>query len=223
MKQEYTQKKAAEKWNSYYSKKSLVSRVIEWIIELYFSRAFEKDFKRITKNLKGKIIEPGCGSGLMSSRLAKQGYEVTVLDITENALKTARSNFIKNKTNGEFVKADIFKMPFESETFDIVWNQGVIEHFDDIKGVVKEMNRLVKKDGYLVIFVPAYNSPLHLIYRILTILNLKKLWPFDDQIFFKKKQLFNVMKASGVDPVRVRRVKGSLFFSLVSYSRKNGG
>jgi len=83
----------------------------------------------------------------MSSRLAKQGYEVTVLDITENALKTARSNFIKNKTNGEFVKADIFKMPFESETFDIVWNQGVIEHFDDIKGPI--LTKLIEETNEL--------------------------------------------------------------------------
>lgn len=220
MKQKYTQKNAVKKWNSYYSKKSLTSRLIELIFESYFSGVFENELKRITKNLKGKIIEPGCGSGIVSSRLAKQGYEVTVLDIAENALKTARSNFIKNKAKGTFVKGDILKMPFESETFDIVWNQGVIEHFDNTQGVIKEMNRIVKRNGYLVIFVPAHNSLLHLIYRILAFLNLKGLWPFDDQIFFKKKQLLNAMKSANVKHAEVRRVKGSLFFSLVGYSKK---
>ena len=212
--------KSIDKWDSYYSKKGILSKIIESFMELYFSRVFERDLKRITKHTKGKIIEPGSGSGIISARLAKQGYDVTILDLSENALKIAEKNFTKIKVKGDFVKGDIFDMPFEPETFDIAWNQGVIEHFDDIEDVVRKMDVLVKKNGYLVIFVPAYNSPLHLVYQVLSLLNLKSIWPFDDQIFFKKKQLINVMEGAGVRSVNVRRVKGSLRFSLVGYSKK---
>ncbi len=220
MKEKWNKEKAVAKWDKYYHKKNWLARMIDVIIEIYFSKVFEKDLKRITKGIKGDIIELGCGSGIMSSRLAKQGYNVSVLDISQNALNAAKQNFGKLKAKGAFIKADLFSMKLKKESYGIVWNQGVIEHFDDIEGAVREMNRLVAKNGYLMIFVPAYNSPLHMVYRTLSLLNLKSLWPFDDQIFLKKKQLFIIMENAGVKSIRVRRVKGSLFFSLVGYSRK---
>jgi len=220
MKEKWSKEKAVDKWNKYYYKKNWLARIADLVIEFYFSKVFENDLKLITKGRKGKIIELGCGGGMMSSRLAKEGYKVSVLDISQNALNVTQKNFDKINAKGTFIKADLFSMGLKKESYDIVWNQGVIEHFDDIKGSVKAMNDMVKKNGYLVIFVPAHNSPLHLIYNVLSLLNLKSLWPVDDQIFFKKKQLFGIMKKADVHQVKVRRVRGSLFFSLVGYSKK---
>lgn len=221
MKDKWNKQKAVHKWDTYYNKKNWFARFVDFfLIESYFSKVFENDLKRITKKRKGKTIELGCGAGMMSSRLAHQGYEVSVLDISQNALNAAKQNFDRLGVQGTFIQGDMFKSGLDGESYDIVWNQGVIEHFDDIEGAIKSMNNLVKKEGYLVIFVPAHNSPLHMVYTILSALKLKFLWPVDDQIFFKKKQLFEAMKKANVDPVSVRRVKGSLFFSLVGYSRK---
>src|SRR3989338_17189 len=212
MKEKWSKEKAVDKWDRYYDEKNWFARMADLVIELYFSKVFENDLKRITNARKGKIIEIGCGGGVMSSRLAKQGYQVSVLDISRNALDVTRKNFGKIGAEGKFIRADLFDMKLKKERYDIVWNQGVIEHFDDINGAIKSMDGLVKKQGYLVIFVPAYNSPLHFFYRILSFLRLKSLWPVDDQIFFRKNQLLGAMKSAGAFNPKVRRVKGSLFF-----------
>jgi 2-polyprenyl-3-methyl-5-hydroxy-6-metoxy-1,4-benzoquinol methylase len=220
MKQKYIKERSSGKWEEYYHNKNLVARIIDFVITGYFSKVFEKDLKHIIKIRKGKILEPGCGSGIMSARLAKQGYDVTVMDFSKNALKTAEENFLKIGAKGKFVEGDIFKMPFKKESFDVVWNQGVIEHFDDVPLVVKKMNDLIKKKGCLVLYVPAHNSPLHIVYRILSALNLKKLWPFDDQIFFRKNELKAVMLKAGIKKPCVKRVPWSFFFSIVGYAKK---
>lgn len=220
MKERYTKKGAIKKWDVYYSGKNIIPRIVDSIMELYFCRIFEKDIRKITNNQRGRVIELGCGSGVLSAQLAQKGYDVTVLDISTEALKTAKRNFLKKQAKGKFIQGDILDMHFKPNSFDIVWNQGVIEHFDNIPKVVSEMYRLVKKSGYLIVFVPAFNSPLHMLYRILNKLNLKSLWPFDDQIFFTKKELLKVMSDAGIKSPRVRRVGYSLFFSLVGYSKK---
>ncbi|MEA2037368.1 MAG: class I SAM-dependent methyltransferase [Nanoarchaeota archaeon] len=220
MKDKYTRKKAIEKWDAYYSRKSLIPRFVDWVVELYFSRVFESCLKKITKNSKGNIIELGCGSGIMSARLAEKGYDVTVFDISKEALRISNGNFVKNKAKGNFVQGDLLNIQLKPGSFDIVWNQGVIEHFDDITEVVLKMNKLVKKGGYLILFVPAYNSPLHFAYKILTALHLKSLWPFDDQIFLRKSELLRIMLNAKTSSPRVSRVRGSFLFSLAGYSKK---
>lgn len=220
MKDRYTKKKAIKKWNSYYGKKKLIPRLIDYVMEFYFCKIFEKEFEKRSDNIRGKIIELGCGSGVMSAKLAKKGYDVSVFDISKEALNTTKKNFLKNKAKGEFIQGDILNQHLKPNSFDIVWNQGVIEHFDDIPKVVSKMYGLVKKEGYLIIFVPAFNSPLHWTYRLLNLLNLRSLWPFDDQTFLKKNELKKIMLRANTNNPQVKRVKGSLFFSLVGYSKK---
>ena len=83
-------------------------------------------------------------------------------------------------------------MPIKDEQFDIVFNQGVMEHFrlakmDAAEGV-KEMMRVLKKDGTLVVLVPAYFSPLFLVYKIFKTLNLiEKYSPSSPSVLFQSQ------------------------------------
>lgn len=76
-----------------------------------------------------RVLEVGSGSELISAFLAKQGYEVTLLDISPIAIDIAKRLFSQMQVSGTFVVSDLFRMPFETETFDLVWNAGVLEHF----------------------------------------------------------------------------------------------
>lgn len=209
-------------WNEYYSKKSIASKVIEHVNESYFSRMFEVRILHIIGGAKGKfVMEAACGSGILSLRLAQKGAKVTVLDISENALKTARQNLNKHCEKSGIIKADILKMPFDDNMFDVVWNQGVIEHFAEPENVVAEMYRATKKGGYIVIFVPAHLSSLHFIYKILERTNRMDLWPFDRQMFYKKCYLKNVMERAGCRDVTVKKIVASFGFSIMGY-HENG-
>ncbi len=215
--------KFLEKWDTYYEKKSPVVKAIELINEQYFSKYFERVFKNaLKKPVKGlNILEPGCGSGIMSARLAKQGANIYLLDISNNALKTVKENFKRKKAKtAGCINGDITCMPMADGSMDVVWNQGVIEHFTDRKPIVKEMFRLVKPGGKIIIFVPGHMSPLHFVYLTLSALKLKKLWPFDEQDFLKKKELYQDLKAAGAKKIKVKRLLGSFGLSLIGYGEK---
>ena len=100
-----------------------------------------------------------------------------------------------------------------------------MEHFrlanlEAYKGV-QEMLRVLKDNGTLVILVPAYFSPLFFIYKFLKIFNLvEKYWPYADQDFLHKHELFEMMQKAGCKDIVVRRLWSSFFFSIIGYCKK---
>ena len=117
-------------------------------------------------------------------------------------------------------------MPIKDEQFDIVFNQGVMEHFRlakmDASTGVKEMMRVLKKDGTLVVLVPAYFSPLFLVYKFFKLFNLiDKHWPYTDQDFLHKNELYSMMENAGCKNITVRRLWSSFFFSMIGYCKKS--
>lgn len=110
---------------------------------------------------QSKVLEAGSGSGKGSILLGKS-IDRTLLDISHDALKYAKLIAKKFKaTNIKFVKADIFKMPFKAKSFDLVWNIGVLEHYqhDAAIQLIKSMMRVTKANGHVVIGVPNFRSP----------------------------------------------------------------
>lgn len=95
------------------------------------------------------VLEAGCGTGQTLSPLSKR-HETVGLDISRAALNLTRTN-CKNPVLGS-----IFKIPFNDNTFDLVYNSGVIEHFKDPDNVaaIAEMARVTKPSGRVIIIVP---------------------------------------------------------------------
>ena len=76
-----------------------------------------------------RILETGCGSGAQSLFIAKNdGYEVTLLDFSENALRHAEALYAAHGVHANFILGDMFA---EGEPgYDLVYNLGVLEHYD---------------------------------------------------------------------------------------------
>ncbi|MBI3812840.1 MAG: class I SAM-dependent methyltransferase, partial [Nitrospinae bacterium] len=55
----------------------------------------------------------------------------------------------------QLIKGDIFKMPFKDEKFDVVWNGGVIEHFENPSEIIRKMAVLTRPGGCVFVSVPA--------------------------------------------------------------------
>jgi len=220
--------KNQNKWDKLYDpeKISLFAKLEEKAINLYFANIFTKKIMSICNIKKGKILEPGCGSGSISLQLAKHDNVVTLFDLSPNALGKAMSSFEKNSFEYQFVIGDLFRLPFKDNQYDLVFNQGVMEHFK-LAGSnpgtgVQEMYRVLNKGATLIILVPAYFSPLHIVYMILKAFNLvEKLWPYEDQEFLHKHELLEMMKYTGAKNITVKRVWSSLFFSLIGYCKKD--
>ena len=215
------------KWDILYDSKnrSLFSRLEEFAINTYFSAAFTKVILSVAKIKKGKIFEPGSGGGMACAKFAEKGVEITSMDLSYNALQKGKSLFKSLSLNAKFTLGDLFNIPIQNEQFDLVFNQGVMEHFRladlDASLGVKEMMRVLKKNGTLVILVPAYFSPLFFVYSFFKVFKLvDKYWPYTDQDFLHKHELREMMEKAGCKDVVVRRVWSSFFFSMIGYCKK---
>ena len=217
------------KWDSLYdpNKKKFIAKLEEQVKKWHFDKVFENSILSISHVKNGKILEPGCGSATISLRLAKRGNDVTILDLSRNAILRALSIFDQENRSCSCTMGDLFHMPFKDGEFDLVFNQGVIEHFKlsglDPSITIKEMLRVLGRNGSLIILAPAFLSPLHVVYSFLKFFNLvDKLWPFEKQEFLHKETLYKIMIDGGCENVVVKRLWSSFLFTLVAYSKKTG-
>lgn len=159
-------RKIEKEWDSEYRKGELWGYWVEFVrgknAETILSSILNHDVCRILRKhipSEGKILEAGCGSGRHSCALSNRARRVIALDYSINALKLA--GFISRKTGREInrIRADIFNLPFSDNSFNFVFNEGVIEHFTKKKRqkAVKEMARVLDKGGKTVLFVPPRN------------------------------------------------------------------
>jgi SAM-dependent methyltransferase/O-antigen ligase len=118
----------------------------------------------LAKRIRPKILEVGCGPALDALHLAeKKGREVHALDISATALKMAATASRQLKRKLILHQADIRQTGLPTSSFDVIFSQGVLEHFPDAQSVMIEMNRLLKPGGVIVIDVPQTVHPYTLI------------------------------------------------------------
>jgi SAM-dependent methyltransferase len=110
-----------------------------------------------------RVLEAGCGSGGVTLELAKRGTHATLLDISKTSIQVSARRFARADTPGAFVQGDLFALPFRDDSFDCVWNAGVIEHFllDQQRTALSEMVRVCKPGGRIVILVPWRGAALY--------------------------------------------------------------
>lgn len=185
-------KKVKEKseWENFWKKEEVsFSKTIVNLARKYF---FSKMIARQLGNYKNKtVLEAGSGSCESLIHITKKAEKVTGLDNSKSAIKLGYENFKKaniNRKKYQLVLGDIFKMPFPKNSFDIVFNAGVIEHFDSVKPI-KEMLKATKQGGKTIILVPAKNSVFGMAFRIAKNTGARKLYPWEDHKFYTKKMM----------------------------------
>lgn len=112
---------------------------------------FLKEFLESDKKIK--MLDVASGSG---QALARRGYmdlnaDYTAVDLSEGMIVQGRDLMAKLKAPTDFILADATNLPFESETFDICTNYGAFNGFSDTKSALKEMIRVTKKGGKILI------------------------------------------------------------------------
>jgi len=106
---------------------------------------------------RGKLLDVGFGYGVLEDLLVKQAPELDLfgIDISERAIRE-----IRFRVRGKFVVANAKKIPFNESFFDYVIALDVLEHFqiNELKGVLKEVLRVLKNNGWFVVSVPLNES-----------------------------------------------------------------
>lgn len=116
-----------------------------------------------------KVLVFGCGEGAESFFLAKNGAEVTGIDIADGAIQTAKQNAVKQGVDNKcfFLVMDAENLQFKENTFDLITASGVIHHIDFSK-VLPEMLRVIKPRGEIICIEPLKYNPIFQLYRKLT-------------------------------------------------------
>jgi ubiquinone/menaquinone biosynthesis C-methylase UbiE len=105
-----------------------------------------------------RVLEIGCGLGTDGAQFAKAGADYTGVDLTEAAVELARKRFELFDLKGSFRTADAENLDFPDDSFDLVYSHGVLHHTPNTEGAVREVHRVLKKNGRAVIMLYHRNS-----------------------------------------------------------------
>lgn len=96
-----------------------------------------------------KVLDVGAADGYLSDKLIKLGYDVIPLDLSPTRLKRMKEIY-----GIDGVLGDIKNIPFPDKTFDIVIAAEILEHLNEIWIGIKEIERVSKDDGLIVVSIP---------------------------------------------------------------------
>lgn len=129
---------------------------------------------RILDNLRAhlpipgsRVLEVGAGTGRDSAVLAAGGAQAYALDYSEEALSLMADSSRLHRVCG-----DALTLPFPDGVFDLVFHQGLLEHFPDPRPVLRENYRVLKKGGLILVDVPQRFHYYTVLKHILIVLNL---------------------------------------------------
>ncbi|MBN2406074.1 MAG: class I SAM-dependent methyltransferase [Elusimicrobia bacterium] len=164
-----------------------------------FLELIYKYVNQINRKRRIKLLEIGCGTAIDSYTMANmQDLECWAIDISEEAIKLAEEvgkNF-NNSVNLNVMDAEY--TDFTDENFDIIFSQGVIEHFKDPEKIMKEQKRILADDGYLIIDVPQKFN-IYTLFRI--ILTKMGRWPYGWERSYSRNELKRLGRINGLEMI----------------------
>jgi len=136
---------------------------LEWFLEVERYRYREyapwmREVMEFDRHGGERVLEIGAGIGTDLAQFAKAGAIVTDLDLSAGHLELAKENFAMRGLRGEFVLHDAETLPFDDNTFDVVYSNGVIHHTPNTVSVVAEILRVLKPGGRVIVMVYAETS-----------------------------------------------------------------
>ena len=97
----------------------------------------------------GRLLDVGCGVGVLMDAMRRRGWEVQGVDVTPSAVRIARARFGLDVIEGALEEAG-----FPDERFDAVTLWNVIEHVPDPPSTLREVARVLRPGGLLVLATP---------------------------------------------------------------------
>ena len=106
---------------------------------------------------KVKILDVGCGGGLLSEPMNRLGADVVGIDASNNNIKIAKLHAKKNNLKIKYINSSPENFKTQKK-FDVILNMEIVEHVDDINFFIKSCSKLLRKNG--IMFVATLNKTL---------------------------------------------------------------
>ena len=158
-----------------------------------------------------KILDIGCGGGLLSEPMSRLGAEVTGIDASKKNISVAKLHAKKNNLNINYVCSSPEKLK-TTKKFDVILNMEIVEHVEDVNFFLKSCSRLLKKNG--IMFVATLNKTLKsYIFAIVGaeyILRWLPIGTHEWEKFVDPKELIDILKKNNLKLDRIDGMKFNL-------------
>ena len=129
---------------------------IEYILEK-LKNHFHLDVNKENYLSKLKILDIGCGGGLISEPVARLGGDITGIDASEKNIKVASLHAKKSNLNISYLNKSPEEMS-DKDKFDVILNLEIVEHVEDVNLYLESCNKLLKENG--IMFTATINRTL---------------------------------------------------------------
>ncbi|MCM3906293.1 MAG: methyltransferase domain-containing protein [Pyrinomonadaceae bacterium] len=181
--------------------KKVRSAATSWIAEpsmhqLEAIRRHELDVVLLLLPDSGRVLEIGAGAGWQAKYLANRGYIVSAIDLPT-------STYLENRI-WPVINYDGSKIPFDDNTFDVIFSSNVLEHIPNVYAFQEEIHRVLKQDGRVIHVLPSSG------WRFWTnITHLIKRWnvpqahgehaknPFTEMFYFSRRYWTRLFRETG--------------------------
>ena len=147
-----------------------------------------------------KILDIGCGGGLLSEPLSRLGATVTGIDASDRNIKIAKMHLKKSKLDIDYYCSSPDKF-VAKEKFDVVLNMEIVEHVDNVDFFLLKSSELLKKNGLM--FIATLNKTLKsYVFAIIGAEYILKWLPIgthDWNKFLKPDDLINICKNNSLN------------------------
>jgi 2-polyprenyl-6-hydroxyphenyl methylase/3-demethylubiquinone-9 3-methyltransferase len=174
---------------------------------------------------KLKALEVGCGGGILSEEIAKMGFITTGIDPSEQSLKSAIKHASDNNLKITYEKGYGENLPFQNDSFDVVFCCDVLEHVRDLPKVISEVSRVLKEGGIFIYdtFNRTYISKI----AIIKVLQDWKRWALLPpnlhvwEMFIKPEEIRHLLIENQLDWIEHRGIKPNVsYLKMLNYLHK---
>jgi ubiquinone/menaquinone biosynthesis C-methylase UbiE len=179
----------------------------DYLIYLIHIATYKYVIRYITNK---KVLDYGCGSGYGTALVSKYCENITGIDVSSEAISFAKATY--NESNLSFLtvkKAEEAPLPFFDEAFDVVLSFQVVEHIQDTTAYFREINRVLKPCGKIIIATPDRTSRLF---------PFQKPWNRWHIREYSQKQLYTLLEKTFSD-VKINQLGGREDMITIELSR----
>ena len=172
--------------------------------------------------LQGKrVLDVGCGGGILSESMAEKGAEITGIDLGEKALKVAQLHQLESGTQVDYRLISVEDLAKQQPaSFDVVTCMEMLEHVPDPEAVVRACAQLVKPGGS-VFFSTINRNPKAYLFAVIGAEYLLKMLPkgtHEYEKFIKPSELSSWARHAGLN---VSQLKGMGYNPLTQHYALN--
>jgi ubiquinone/menaquinone biosynthesis C-methylase UbiE len=138
-------------------------RLTKEFFENYTTFRYQKEHQLLKivdwESAKGKdVLEIGLGVGADSVRWGRNAKTYTGIDLTHEAVRTTKAHFKMMGLEGNIIQGNAENLPFENNSFDIVYSHGVLHHTENIENTFEQISRVLKHGGKFIIMLYTKDS-----------------------------------------------------------------